>query len=75
MSRFPRRESKTGRGHKGFVIEGDPDLSPADAARRRDFTVNAISRDPLTGDIIDPFDGRADLASPPPARGRSAALR
>ena len=58
---LPRRESKTGRGHKGFVIEGDPDLSPADAARRRDFTVNAISRDPLTGDIIDPFDGRADL--------------
>jgi tRNA nucleotidyltransferase (CCA-adding enzyme) len=58
---LPRRESKTGRGHKGFAIDGDPDLSYADAARRRDFTVNAISRDPLTGEIIDPFEGRADL--------------
>jgi len=58
---LPRRESKSGRGHKGFVIEGDPDLSYADAARRRDFTINAISRDPLTGELIDPFGGRADL--------------
>jgi len=58
---LPRRESKSGRGHKGFVIEGDPDLSYADAARRRDFTINAISRDPLTGELIDPFNGRADL--------------
>jgi len=58
---LPRRESKSGRGHKGFVIEGDPNLSYADAARRRDFTVNAISRDPLTGELIDPFNGRADL--------------
>jgi tRNA nucleotidyltransferase (CCA-adding enzyme) len=58
---LPRRESKTGRGHKGFVVEGDPDLSIVDAARRRDFTVNAISRDPLTGEIVDPFGGRQDL--------------
>ena len=33
-----------------------------EAARRRDFTVNAISWDPLTGEYLDPFDGRADLA-------------
>ncbi len=59
---LPRRDSKTGRGHKGFAIAGDPDMSLADAARRRDFTINAISWDPLTGDYIDPFDGRADLA-------------
>lgn len=58
---LPRRESKTGRGHRGFLVEGDPGLSFADAARRRDFTINAISWDPLTGEIIDPFDGRADL--------------
>ena len=58
---LPRRESKTGRGHKGFQVEGDPDLSFEDAARRRDFTINAISRDPLTSEIIDPFDGRRDL--------------
>ncbi len=59
---LPRRDSKSGRGHKGFVVTGDPDMSIADAARRRDFTVNAISQDPLTGAYFDPFDGRADLA-------------
>jgi tRNA nucleotidyltransferase (CCA-adding enzyme) len=58
---LPRRESKTGRGHKGFAITGDPDLSIEEAARRRDFTINAISRDPLTGAILDPSGGRADL--------------
>jgi tRNA nucleotidyltransferase (CCA-adding enzyme) len=58
---LPRRESKTGRGHKGFTVEGDPSLSVTEAARRRDFTINAISRDPLTGELIDPFDGRSDL--------------
>lgn len=58
---LPRRESKIGRGHKGFRVDGDPHLSFVDAARRRDFTINAISWDPITGDIIDPFDGRAHL--------------
>jgi tRNA nucleotidyltransferase (CCA-adding enzyme) len=58
---LPRRESKAGRGHKGFIVEGDPALSIEDAARRRDFTINAISRDPLTNEIVDPFDGRRDL--------------
>ena len=59
---LPRRESKAGRGHRGFVVEGDPTMSIADAARRRDFTVNAIAWDPLTGAYEDPFHGRADLS-------------
>jgi tRNA nucleotidyltransferase (CCA-adding enzyme) len=58
---LPRRESKAGRGHKGFSVEGDPSLSFVEAARRRDFTINAISQDPLTGELIDPFHGRDDL--------------
>ena len=58
---LPRRDSKAGRGHRGFVVSGDPEMSIAEAARRRDFTVNAISRDPLTGEYFDPFGGRADL--------------
>jgi tRNA nucleotidyltransferase (CCA-adding enzyme) len=58
---LPRRESKTGRGHRGFEVTGDPDLSIEEAARRRDFTINAIAWDPLTGEYIDPFDGRRDL--------------
>jgi tRNA nucleotidyltransferase (CCA-adding enzyme) len=58
---LPRRESKTGRGHKGFTVEGDPAMTFEAAARRRDFTINAIGWDPLTGDYLDPFDGRKDL--------------
>jgi tRNA nucleotidyltransferase (CCA-adding enzyme) len=58
---LPRRESKSGRGHKGFTVEGDPALSLAEAARRRDFTINAIAWDPLTDEYLDPFDGRRDL--------------
>jgi len=58
---LPRRESKAGRGHKGFVVEGDPSMSVEDAARRRDFTINAIAWDPLTDEFLDPFRGRDDL--------------
>ena len=58
---LPRRESKSGRGHTAFTVQGDPHMSFADAARRRDFTMNAISWDPLTDDYVDPFKGRTDL--------------
>ena len=58
---LPRRESKAGRGHKGFVVDGDPSMSVEDAARRRDFTINAIAWDPLTDEYLDPFRGRDDL--------------
>jgi tRNA nucleotidyltransferase (CCA-adding enzyme) len=58
---LPRRESKAGRGHKGFVVTGDPSMSLEEAARRRDFTINAISFDPLTGEYADPANGRSDL--------------
>lgn len=58
---LPRRERKTGRGHRGFTVEGDPQMSFAEAARRRDFTVNAMMKDVLTGEIVDIYDGRTDL--------------
>jgi tRNA nucleotidyltransferase (CCA-adding enzyme) len=58
---LPRRERKTGRGHRAFVIEGDPQMTFEEAARRRDFTINAILQDPLTGEVIDPYGGRADI--------------
>ncbi len=58
---LPRRESKIGRGHKAFEVQGDPSMSFEEAARRRDFTINAISWDPLSDEYIDPFEGRADL--------------
>jgi len=58
---LPRRESKRARGHRGFAVHGDPSMSVAEAARRRDFTVNAIAWDPLSGAYEDPFDGQSDL--------------
>jgi tRNA nucleotidyltransferase (CCA-adding enzyme) len=58
---LPRRESKTGAGHRGFAVAPDPALSDAEAAARRDFTVNAIALDPFTGEIIDPHGGQRDL--------------
>ena len=58
---LPRRESKRGRGHKAFDVQGDPSMTLAEAARRRDFTINAISFDPLTNEYQDPCGGRVDL--------------
>lgn len=58
---MPRRESKTGIGHRGFMVQSIADLTFAEAAARRDFTINAIMKDPLTGEIIDPWQGQADL--------------
>jgi tRNA nucleotidyltransferase (CCA-adding enzyme) len=58
---IPRRERKSGRGHRGFLVEGDPSMTVEDATRRRDFTINAILQDPLTGEVIDPFEGRMDI--------------
>ncbi|MCC7075456.1 MAG: HD domain-containing protein [Deltaproteobacteria bacterium] len=62
---LPRRESKAGRGHKGFVVESDPSMTPADAALRRDFTVNAIAVElgggGAAGALVDPSGGVADL--------------
>ncbi len=58
---LPRRESKTGSGHRGFAVEPDPALTDAEAAARRDFTLNAIALDPFSGALIDPHDGQRDL--------------
>ncbi|MBU2509079.1 MAG: HD domain-containing protein [Patescibacteria group bacterium] len=58
---LPRRESKAGPGHKGFKIQGDPCLGVKEAMRRRDFTINAMAIDPLTGELTDPFNGAKDL--------------
>ena len=58
---MPRKEHLRGRGHRDFDVFVDPDLGTRDAARRRDFTVNAMLRDVLTGALIDPFRGKRDL--------------
>lgn len=58
---LPRRESKTGAGHRGFAVAPDPSLSEADAAARRDFTINAIAYDPFENRVLDFHGGEADL--------------
>lgn len=58
---LPRRESKTGAGHRGFYVRPEPDLSDALAAARRDFTINSIAYDPFRDTLIDPHGGERDL--------------
>lgn len=58
---LPRRDSKVRPGHTGFDVAYDPGMSFAEAARRRDLTMNAIGLDPLTLEYLDPHGGRRDL--------------
>ncbi len=58
---LPRRDSKVAAGHRGIAVEGDPTLSIEEAARRRDFTINAMLFEPAGGQLLDPWGGRADL--------------
>lgn len=58
---IPRKENSVGLGHKDFEMSFDPDMTPEEAALRRDFTINAMFADILTGEIIDPYGGLEDL--------------
>ena len=48
-------------GGKGEDADIDPFMGVKEAARRRDFTMNAMMRDALTGELIDLFGGQADI--------------
>lgn len=61
---IPRIETKSGSGYKGFDVTFDPFMTVENAARRRDFTFNAIYinvREDLRNIIIDPFNGMLHL--------------
>lgn len=58
---MPRKEEARGQGHKDFDIFVDPFIGTEAAARRRDFTFNALMQDVLTGEIVDHFGGVEDL--------------
>ncbi len=60
---MPRRERRTGDRHTDFDVSVDPSLSFEAASMRRDFTINAMLRDALTGELIDLWGGQADLAA------------
>ncbi|HLX26173.1 MAG TPA: HD domain-containing protein [Candidatus Cybelea sp.] len=57
----PRRERSTGVGHKDFAVESGSDLTLGDDLGRRDFRMNMVARAIPSGEIIDPYDGRADI--------------
>jgi tRNA nucleotidyltransferase (CCA-adding enzyme) len=58
---LPRRDNKTGEGHRGFVVETDPNMPFDEAFARRDFTINAMGWDSESGELVDPHGGRHDL--------------
>ena len=58
---MPRRERRTGSKHTDFEVEVGPYIGTREAARRRDFTINALMEDILSGELIDHFGGLADL--------------
>jgi tRNA nucleotidyltransferase (CCA-adding enzyme) len=58
-----RVERKISQGHTGFLVESSPDVTIEQDLRRRDLTINAMARDVLTGELIDPFGGQADIQS------------
>jgi tRNA nucleotidyltransferase (CCA-adding enzyme) len=60
---LPRRDSKTGHAHRDFLTSFDADITPKEAASRRDFTINAMAFDPVTCELLDFFGGREDLNS------------
>jgi tRNA nucleotidyltransferase (CCA-adding enzyme) len=59
----PRRDNHFGKGHNDLLTEFDPTMTLEEAAKRRDFTINAMAFDLSTGELIDPFGGRADLSA------------
>ena len=58
---LPRVEKSTGKGHKDFVAVAGKKISLTTDLARRDFTINAIAKDLVTGKLIDPYDGQKDI--------------
>ena len=57
----PRKERSNGAGHKDFEVDVDPFIGTKEAAKRRDFTINALMQDVLTDQIVDHYGGMEDL--------------
>lgn len=56
-----RTEKKSGRGYRGFNVDFSPTVTIEQDLFRRDTTINAMAIDILSGKLIDPFGGRADV--------------
>ena len=58
---MPRKEKNRGRGHRDFEVFVDPFIGTRKAAMRRDFTINALMENVLSGEVVDHFGGIRDL--------------
>ncbi len=58
---LPRLEKKIAKGHKGFLVETKSNLDFKEAAKRRDFTINAMGWDIVENKLLDPYNGKSDL--------------
>lgn len=56
-----RTERKIGKGHKEFEIDSNKNINIYEDLKRRDLTINSIAKNVLTGEIIDPYNGKQDL--------------
>ena len=56
----PRRENRTGAGHRSFSVEMDEAMTVDEAAARRDFTFNTVMYDHSYGVLVDPTGGYSD---------------
>ena len=58
---IPRTDQKVGTGHRGFKIFADPFLTFTEASQRRDLTMNSMGYDPITNELLDPWNGQKDI--------------
>ncbi len=58
---LPRRDNKVSEGHRGFEVSCDQDIDLAEASSRRDFTINSLMMDAITGQLYDCHGGLGDL--------------
>ena len=58
---FARRDTKTGRGYRGFEVDFSPDITIEEDLFRRDTTMNSMAVSLPYGELIDPFDGADDI--------------
>lgn len=56
-----RSEEKVGKGHRGFKIITNKQITIEEDLARRDITINSIAIDILTNKRIDPFNGEKDI--------------
>ena len=56
----PRRDNKVGIGNKGFTVTLEPNMTPKEAGRRRDISINSMYLNLHTDDLVDPYNCLAD---------------